>query len=600
MKRSRTSRGMIFVGVGVALSGVIISACGDDRDAFKGREEPTPFETQEAGVDAPKCGLQCSIDGRKVIENCTGTVTEECPAHLACGAGKCIEPCAAAAEDRSSNGCEFYFQPPRFLQQVPPSCYASYVVNTSLQPVDLSLELEGKALDLSKAVYRTNPGSAELVPHSGPVPPGESVVVFISNASPRMVDLHEWGANYVGCPEGVVPAHYDEELRGGTQLGSSFHLKTSLPVATTTIYPFGGAKSFIPTATLVLPVATWGTEHIVVNGWEAAENGGPAAQIIASEDDTEVTIIPTRDIQNGADVVGGLAKHPAKFKLARGQYLQIVQDDELSGSIVTSSKPTTIVGGHACGDIPATAAACDILAQQIPPFAQWGSEYVGVGYRPRLGSEREAVLYRIVAARDGTLLDYDPAIPDGAPTSMKAGEVAIFARGTGDAFVVRTQDADHAIYVSAHMTGANGDGASANNFGDRGDPEFVNVVPAGQYLSSYGFYADPTYGETSLVIVRAKAGGKFEDVWLECAGDLTGWKPVGTRGDYEFLRVDLSRGGGPGDKFDAGVCQHGLQRMRSDGPFTATIWGWDRYASYAYPGGMATRKLVDAPLVPIK
>ena len=39
--------------------------------------------------------------------------------------------------------------------------------------------------------------------------------------------------------------------------------------------------------------------------------------------------------------------------------------------------------------------------------------------------------------------------------------------------------------------------------------------------------------------------------------------------------------------------------MKSEGPFAATIWGWDRYVSYAYPGGMAQRKLVDTPLVPV-
>ncbi len=39
--------------------------------------------------------------------------------------------------------------------------------------------------------------------------------------------------------------------------------------------------------------------------------------------------------------------------------------------------------------------------------------------------------------------------------------------------------------------------------------------------------------------------------------------------------------------------------MRSDGAFSATLWGWDRYASYAYPGGMAIRKLVETPLSPV-
>jgi hypothetical protein len=37
--------------------------------------------------------------------------------------------------------------------------------------------------------------------------------------------------------------------------------------------------------------------------------------------------------------------------------------------------------------------------------------------------------------------------------------------------------------------------------------------------------------------------------------------------------------------------------MRSDGPFTATLWGWDYCASYAYPGGQAQRKLVESSLV---
>ena len=40
--------------------------------------------------------------------------------------------------------------------------------------------------------------------------------------------------------------------------------------------------------------------------------------------------------------------------------------------------------------------------------------------------------------------------------------------------------------------------------------------------------------------------------------------------------------------------------MQSDGTFTATIWGWDFYASYAYPGGQAQRKLVASPLAQIR
>jgi IgGFc binding protein len=597
MNRLRTSHRVAAAVAGVALVATCTGACGDDRDKFR---DPTGvFDTPDASPDAPDCRFQCSLDGRSIIENCSGRVIETCAEGLACGAAKCQEPCAAAAADRSSNGCDFYFQEPLFTKKLPPSCYAAYVVNTSQQDVEVELERGEETLDLSRAMFRTEPGSAVLIQHTGPIAPGESVILFLSDASPEIPRTPTFNFSYIACPTGVLPATLNETYKGGTGIGQSFHLKTSAPVAMTSIYPFGGASSFVPSATLVLPVATWAKEHILVNGWEAGPWGGPGAQILASEDDTEVTIIPTRDIQDGIGVKGGRARQPTKYRLGKGEHLQLVQDEELTGSIVSSTKPTTIVGGHSCADIPATAEACDVLAQQIPAFEQWGSEYVGVAYRPRLGNEHEPVPYRIVAARDGTILDYDPEIPPGAPTSMNAGEVALFHAGTGDAFVVRSQDAEHPIYVAAHMTGGAGDGRSAQSLGGRGDPEFVNVVPAGQYLNSYSFYADPTYSETSLVVVRSKLRGELKDVWLECAGNLTGWKPVGTRGDFEYVRVDLARKGGPGDTFGKSVCQNGLQRMHSDGPFTATLWGWDLYASYAYPGGMAQRKLVDTPLVPV-
>ncbi|MBN9164041.1 MAG: IgGFc-binding protein [Myxococcales bacterium] len=593
MKRAQMSRVAALAVLGLVLAGACLGACGSERDAFRG--QGGSFEV-DAAVDAPDCRYQCSLDGRSVIEACTGTVVETCRPELACGAGVCQDPCAAAAADKSSNGCEFHFQMPRFTAEHPHSCYASYIVNVSLLPVDIALELEGQPLDVSKSMFRTNPGDPTLIPHEGPVPPGESVILFVSVRDPNVPRTPAESHSFVPCPEGVVPATFAEGLPSGTGIGTSYRLTTKAPVGVSTVYPFGGAASFIPSATLLFPVATWSKQHIIVNGWEVGPGGRPAAQIIASEEDTEVTILPKRDIQDGVDVVGGPARVPVTYRLGKGQLLQLVQGDELTGSIVESTKPTTVIGGNSCANITAKASACDLLAQQIPAFEQWGAEYVGVGYRPRMGNEHEVVPYRIVAARDGTCLDYDPAVPPGAPTTMSAGELVTFHSGTGDAFVVRSQDVDHPIYLSAHMSGGGGDPATNSTFGGWGDPEFVNVVPAGQYLNSYTFYADPTFSETSLVVVRAKTRGELEDVWLECAGALTGWKPIGTRGEYEFVRVDLTRKGGDGESFGTSVCRSGLQRMRSEGPFTATLWGWDRYSSYAYPGGMAQRKLVDTPL----
>ncbi len=589
----------------VCVSGLalfVAGACSSERSSFV---EKNAFAV-DASADAPRCGFRCSLDGRSVLQTCTGEVVETCGPDEACGAGRCQEPCSAAAADKSSNGCEFLLQKPQVKWESLQSCYAAYVVNVSTMPVDLTLEYKGQALELSNAVFRTNPGGPTLTHHTGPIPSGETVVLFVADRDPDKQRSAVENATHVGCPEGVVPAHPHDIPQVFSGLGDSFRLKTNAPVSAAAIYPYGsGGQSFIPAATLLLPVASWAQEHLIVGAWEK-NNGDPFTQIVAAEDDTEVTIVPTRDIQDGLGFVGTAAKRPVTYKIDKGQYLQFLQPELLSGSVVSSNKPTTIFAGHSCLTFP-SGGACDALHQQIPPFEQWGHEYVGVGYRPRLGNEHETIPYRIIAARDGTRLDYDPEVPRGAPTELAAGEEAVFTSGTGDAFVVRTQDPEHPIYLAAYMSGSLGDFVTRQPLNGRGDPDFVNVVPAGQYMNSYSFYADPTYDDTSLVIVRAKHNGRFEDVWLECAGTIgaatgaqgVGFRPVGKRGDYEFARVDLSKAGGPGDTFGDRVCRTGLQRGRSEGPFTATIWGWDSFASYAYTGGIAQRKLVDTPLTPV-
>lgn len=146
----------------VTLVGLVASAtgaCNEDRAALV----PPPALVGEAGTsDAAPCPFQCSLDGRSVTRSCTGEIMETCPDHLACGAAKCQEPCAAAAADRSSNGCDFYFASPRFTKSLPQSCHATFVVNSSNQPATLSLEYGGKALDMTRAVYRVVPNSTDL------------------------------------------------------------------------------------------------------------------------------------------------------------------------------------------------------------------------------------------------------------------------------------------------------------------------------------------------------------------------------------------------------------------------------------------------------
>ena len=127
---------------------------------------------------------------------------------------------------------------------------------------------------------------------------------------------------------------------------------------------------------------------------------------------------------------------------------------------------------------------------------------------------------------------------------------------------------------------------NANGMADgRGDAEFVNVIPPGEFLDKYVFFADPTYSETNLVVVRVKGPKGFSDVTLDCAGALTGWQPVGTSGNYEYTRTDLVTG----NFQPQGNCDNGRHEIQSASPFGLTVWGWGSAATGNVGAGFYTQ-----------
>jgi hypothetical protein len=219
-----------------------------------------------------------------------------------------------------------------------------------------------------------------------------------------------------------------------------------------------------------------------------------------------------------------------------------------------------------------------------------GSEYVVAPYTTRMAATTsdESEKYRIVGAVAGTTLTYDPPV-SGAPTALTEGQVVDFETKGG--FVVKAQDVQHPFFISQLMTGCMVTGgsrpgcsaAAISKFGSccLGDEEYVIVVPPAQFLQKYVFFTDPTYPTTNLVVTREKTKSGFQDVTLDCAGAaLTGWKPIGSGGQYEYTNIDLIRA-----NTKNGQCDNGPHVATSSGPFGMTVWGLDSFSSYGYPAG---------------
>jgi hypothetical protein len=529
------------------------------------------------------CG-GCSADLHDVVD-CQGHVLQTCPPDQGCASGKCIGACAAASANKDSIGCDFFTADPEIMS-IAGRCFAAFVANTWASDVTLTVDRAGQSLPVA-SFARLSSGNGQSISYAplpnGKLPAGEVAILFLV-ASP--------GTSY-SCPGGVTPAWTTIDGMNGT----AFHIQTDRPVVAYDIWPYGGGNSAVTDATLLLPTSAWDTNYLGVDGY-----GGGASwiSIIASEDHTDVTLSPTADMVSAGNVITPKGT-PASFSMNRGEVFRFRSGPgELVGTPIQATKPVGLFGGADCLYVPASWGACDSLHEQLPPVRSLGHEYVYARYRDRVTSNVESPPVRIVGAVDGTILTYDPATPNGAPSSIDSGRMAEFSPSAP--FVVRSQDDQHPFLVVAYMTGG-------GPFQGRGDPEIVNVVPPQQYRSDYVFFTDPTYPETELVVVRAKSANGFAHVTLDCAGTLGGWRPIDASDHYEYTRVDLVTG----NFQSVGGCDNGRHEMSSTAPFGLTVWGWgsdatglgtngsfySMFVSYAYPAGQSVQPINTVVVPPL-
>jgi hypothetical protein len=532
----------------------------------------------EGGLpEASACSAACSSDFHTVLD-CNGGPLQHCMGMEGCDSAKgtCTNACQAAIDNKASVGCEYYATDmDQYSQDL---CFAAYVANTWNTPVHINVDFAGTALPIANfARIPTGAGKAlTYAPYDpvGGLMPGQVVVLFLAGTQ---------GAAQVPCPAPTAMQTSQVQLIQQTGLGNSFHITTDVPVVAYEINPYGGGSAAVTAGSLLLPTSAWDVNYVAVTV-SPFDLYGPSMNIIASQDATTVTMLPSVAVMGGGGLPPGAANTQYSFELNKGQMAQFTQMADLTGSIIQSNKPIGFMAGQPCMRWPVGVAYCDHGEQMVPPVKALGSEYVAVMYRPRVPGD--AATWHLIGAVDGTALTY--STPVGGPAVVNQSQVVNFV--TDQPFVVKSQDDKHPFLLFTYMSGSQW--PQLSNTSGYGDPDFVLSVPPQQYMSQYVMFADPTYPETNLVLVRRKNEKMmFDDVTLDCAGTLTGWLPVG---DYEWTRIDLiSHNFAPQNG-----CSTGLHTLKSNTPFGLWVWGWGTpeteamgggftaNVSYGYPGGM--------------
>ena len=574
----------------LAFSFVAVGCGPDPRNG-----DDTPGD-DDPGATCPRCSPD-----KSAIVACDGSA-QACAPDQACsdtnGVAACMNACAAAEANGSSVGCD-YFAVDMDAAAGPPqdACYTVFVANTSPGQVHIDVDWGGMPIDLAVSA-KLPMGSGQNITYAPYDPvaglgPGKVAILFLAYAPGGVLLMPN-----VACPAGITPAIGTEAQIPANGFGKAFHIKTDLPVVAYQMLPYGGGAAAATGASLLLPSSAWGNQYVAVSAYDPLPAQqppiqvaqGPSYNIVAKEDDTNVTILPNQAILGGGGLPAGTQFAPYTFQLDRGQYAQITQLKGLSGSPVSADKPIGMFGGH---QIMSVDRCCgDHGEQMLAPVRAMGFDYVAAPHGDRKPSAGEERIYRIFGAVNETQLTYDP--PGIGPPEVNAG--AFLEIRTSQPFSVRSQGKEFPFSMFTYMSGAGEMGE-----GGWGDADFVRIVPPEQFLYHYVFFTDPTYPFTTLTVVRKKTGGgdsgaaSFKDVKLSCmGGPIGGWQSVGSDGLYEMTFVKLV------DHFNGmNGCNNGVQQMDSEGQFGVWVWGWGSedtqtgWLSYGYPAGEGLLQIND-------
>jgi len=263
------------------------------------------------------------------------------------------------------------------------------------------------------------------------------------------------------------------------------HVTANAPVSISVVY-------YRPAQTeglLAFPAKSLGKEYILASkDGLAIENQGPRSTIIATEDNTVVTVVPTVPIE--VDGVTYQVGQTAQFSLNRGEdYHLRTRVEDLSGTSIVSDKPIAVFSGHGCAFVP-NHEYCNRLSEQMLPINLWQKSYITTPLKTRVGD-----IFRVFTASDNTEVMVNGVLN----STINRGEFSTF-----ELLEASEISASQPVQVVQHSTGWTYDRTKrlTDPHSDLSD-EILNH--SASWSSNYFVELDAAPAENYLLVVLADA-----------------------------------------------------------------------------------------------
>jgi hypothetical protein len=370
-------------------------------------------------------------------------------------------------------------------------------------------------------------------------------------------------------------------------VGLAFRVESDVPIAAYQFNPLDNTSPvYSNDASLLLPERVLSTDYVAITG--AANlvsadgfslnkiNTGGFVAVVATEDNTTVTLYPTAPLYSGAYQNVVLDRGRVLCAISSG----IKDEGNLSGTRIVADKKIAVFGGSVATSEPSNTTKCcaDHVEHQMPPLSAWGSTYAVAPAADALGKGDCLSLYRISAGFDGTQLEYTPTAPAGAPTTLDAYETVEFTAKTP--FIVASSNPQKSFSVTQFLLSNQMFGGAFEKY--PGDPSMIVLPAIDQLHPRYVFLIPKGYDRNMVTVVR-RAGIQ---VTLDGAAVNTTFANLGTHDgqEYEYAHIQL---------------QTGNHVIESEEPLSITVVGYSQDVSFGYPGGSGVARISDVPDPPI-
>ena len=258
-------------------------------------------------------------------------------------------------------GSEYYVS---FFENGTPNRLYVYVTTLERQYVDFTIFAPGTSYS-----------------SSGRVRYGEVVAISLPYFTYRLIDPIERGKTLVVQSENTLLVY---GVNQGTQ-GSSTDSFLALPKMEVDAL---NEYKYI--------AATYTTDPSLIS---SRINQEGEIAVVSQYNDTVVSITPSVDVSVNSTATA--AGSTTNITLQYAEILLITDTDDMTGTVVVSSKPIALFSGHNGAYVPSEpeiVRATDTLVQQIPSVAYWGRQFATAPLRGRESYD----VFRVLASEDST------------------------------------------------------------------------------------------------------------------------------------------------------------------------------------------------------